>query len=649
MNTTPDFLQEYFEGELKYLKEYFQRVYSASHPEIANNLTLNLEVIDDPSVKTLVNAFALLTARIRKKLDDSLPEIYESLLELAYPDYLCPMPSIATVRFRIKEGANLPASGRKIENRSRLESNDGLGCKFQTCQEVVVWPVRVGSLSAQWDQLLDVDKPKEAKDAVAVIDLELECQHEQGWRGLNGLERLRFFLGVAEISDSLTLYEMLFNDLMLVRFEGTGVDGLPVAWSESPEQAISPTGFDQDEAILPCSDRSFPGFALIRELFAYPSKFLYFDLHGFREISKTFAGKKLKVRFFLKRGPRSHIVIRSESHFHLYCAPAVNLFEMQTDAIPLDQKLIRYEIVPKRGVNEINNYEVYQVTRVYSVDFFKSGGVTEYQPFFRSDHESAGNSAYYWKMTRESAESRFDAASSNRAESLKSAPTGTRCYLSFYQQTDKPTTLSGSTLSIKALCTNRSAPARMKRSQDNSGGAQGEKSDFRTEHDESFAVCLMDMPTLPVYPPDAKNLQWDMISLFSLNYLSLVDSRLGADRLRQLLNTLNLRRSEQNKAWIQTLQKVSHRRISARAPLFHLTAADRKEVLKRPLVQGVGIDIEFQDKNQRSKAFLLASVLNVFFGHFAAANSFTRLTAKSSEPEGLDKTWQPRTGRRQFS
>lgn len=651
MNTTPAFLRNYFEPEKKYLKEYFQNVFASDYPESANELGLNLEKIGDPSVQMIVDSFALLAGRIRKKLDDSLPEIYESLLDLVYPDFQCPMPSIATVRFRLKDGSALPPTGRLVEARSLLESTDELGCKFQTCQPVKVWPIKVSSLNARWEQVSGSEKPREAKEANAVIDLELECMNAQRFSTLSGLESLRFFLGISEsLNDALILHEMMFNDLIAVRYEGVNSAGARVEWTESSDDAVSAAGFGFDESILPSSDRTFPGYALIRELFAYPAKFLYFDLHCLDKAGKLGITDKLKVRFFLKRGPRSKIILRADSHFHLFCTPIVNLFEVDsTDPIDLDMKRLRYEVIPRRDA-DVDRFEVYRVLRVRMNDYFKRGGTTEYRPFLKPDHEFEGKSDFFWRMSREFSETGQGEPRSMPTGKKRVPTTGTRCFLSFHHGSGKPAVLAGSTLTVEALCTNRNTPSKMRRSQDRgtTGSAVG-KSDFSTLQEEAFVVQLLDAPTSPVYAAVGGDLEWDMISLFSANYTSLVDSHLGADRLRQLLNTLSIRRSDSNKSWIASLAHVSHRRVSARAPLFHLSEQERREVVKRPVIQGIGIELEFQNRDQIATSFLLASVLNVFFGMFSSANSFTRLSARHPDPEGYGKTWRPRTGIRQFS
>ena len=47
----------------------------------------------------MIEAFAFLSGRIGLKLDDELPEITESFINLLYPHYLPPIPSMAIAQF----------------------------------------------------------------------------------------------------------------------------------------------------------------------------------------------------------------------------------------------------------------------------------------------------------------------------------------------------------------------------------------------------------------------------------------------------------------------------------------------------------------------------------------------------------------------
>jgi len=61
--------------------------------------------------------------------------------------------------------------------------------------------------------------------------------------------------------------------------------------------------------------------------------------------------------------------------------------------------------------------------------------------------------------------------------------------------------------------------------------------------------------------------------------------------------------------------------------------------------QGVSVDTEFDEEQfVGNGAFLLASVLNRFFGLYSAVNSFTQLRVTTRQRKGVVWAWPPRTG-----
>src|SRR5215813_7983022 len=92
-----DELLGYYERELIFLRRMGAE-FAHKYPKIAARLLLDEEKVEDPHVERMVEAFAFLTARIGLKLEDELPEITESFLNVLYPHYLAPVPSMSIVQ-----------------------------------------------------------------------------------------------------------------------------------------------------------------------------------------------------------------------------------------------------------------------------------------------------------------------------------------------------------------------------------------------------------------------------------------------------------------------------------------------------------------------------------------------------------------------
>ena len=76
-----DELLRYYNSELAFLRK-MGNDFAEAHSAIAGHLKLGSEAEHDPHVGRLVQAFAYLNARTRRKLEDDFPEISASMLEV---------------------------------------------------------------------------------------------------------------------------------------------------------------------------------------------------------------------------------------------------------------------------------------------------------------------------------------------------------------------------------------------------------------------------------------------------------------------------------------------------------------------------------------------------------------------------------------
>ena len=74
-----DDLLPYYESELVFIRKLAQE-FAAAHPQAAARLKLEPTRSADPHVERLIEAFALLSGRVRRKLDDEFPELTDALL-----------------------------------------------------------------------------------------------------------------------------------------------------------------------------------------------------------------------------------------------------------------------------------------------------------------------------------------------------------------------------------------------------------------------------------------------------------------------------------------------------------------------------------------------------------------------------------------
>ena len=139
-------LMRHYESELTFLREMGAE-FAAEFPKVAARLDIANAEVADPYVERLLEGFAFLTARIQLKMEAEFPTFTQSLLQMVYPHYFAPTPSMAIVKFTpdpgIKDtpvGVDLPAG---LELRSLLGTEDQTNCEFRTAHKLRLLPIEV--------------------------------------------------------------------------------------------------------------------------------------------------------------------------------------------------------------------------------------------------------------------------------------------------------------------------------------------------------------------------------------------------------------------------------------------------------------------------------------------------------------------------
>ncbi|RPI76939.1 MAG: type VI secretion system baseplate subunit TssF [Desulfobacteraceae bacterium] len=594
-------LLQYYERELTFIREMGAE-FAVKYPKIAGRLQLEADKCEDPHVERLIESFAFIAGRIHKKIDDDFPAISESLLNVLYPHYVNPIPSMAVVQFNpIK--LNVPAEGYRLDKDLRLYSQpvDGFPCQFTTTQPITLWPVQVTAAGLQ-------DPLKPVKNARQVISIRLEPFEkikisEIAWKNL------RFFLN-GPPQQIYHLYELLCNHACHLELTSTDEKGFVEQLSLKPSDLI-PLGFDPAENMLFYSPRSFPGYLLLFEYFCYPEKFLFIDLHGLDRLSKLNFTDSLEIRIYLDRLPKKDLIVNAET-FCLNAAPAINLFKHPAEPIRVEQQKTEYRVVP--DLRRQKATEVFSVDRVTAVPTADPTAVFEYRPFYSLDHHHDANEAdarrVFWM--------------SRRTPSLKKDDKATEVYLSFADPGLKAAQPGVDSLLVHTTCTNRDLPSRLP-----FGHPSG---DFDLESPapvESIASLIK--PTPSRRPFLAGALHWRLISHLSLNYLSIVQG--GENALKEILKLYDFDDSAATRRQIDGIAKLESRYVTKK--------------IGQSFGRGVEITITFdEDKFIGSGYYLLACVLERFLGQYVSVNSFSQLVVKTLQKKEIVKRWPPRNGER---
>src|SRR6185312_3225069 len=139
-------LLKYYDRELQHIREMGAE-FAEEFPKIAGRLGLEQLECADPYVERLLEGFSFLAARVQLKLDAEFPRFTQHLLEMVYPSYLAPVPSMVIVQFHtdlahggLAKGFVLP---RGTGLKSLLGKDDQTPCEYRTAHATTLWPLEI--------------------------------------------------------------------------------------------------------------------------------------------------------------------------------------------------------------------------------------------------------------------------------------------------------------------------------------------------------------------------------------------------------------------------------------------------------------------------------------------------------------------------
>ena len=606
-------LLEYYERELTYLRQMGGE-FAHKYPKVAGRLLLDPERCEDPHVSRLLEGFALLAARVHRRIDDDFPELCESLIKIIHPGYLRPTPSMTIVECLPDPDQGKKTAGMRIPRGTPLVSKatvEGLPCRFQTAYDVDLWPFSVSA--AEWRQPERMQRPPRATvgvQAVAAARLRLRCQKDVVFTGLP-LSRLRFHLA-GDASVVYSLYELLSDKCIEIQLRDPKDEKKLISLDPSQLRMV---GFDADESLLPFVRRSMDGHRLLQEYFAFPEKFLFFDLEGLEPLAQAGFGEEAEIVFLFssfERSERQQVLELgiNERTFRLGCTPAINLFPQMSEPILLTQTRHDYTIVPDNRHSTV--MEIFSIEEVVATNPRLRQSVV-LEPLHAYRHQ-----------TRDREDLAFWVATRHLNEFGEREPS--TMTISVVDLTGSFTDPEADVLMVRSLCTNFDLPSRFQ------FGAEGGDFDA-TGYAAAKTVTALRRPTASINPSGGQGHLWRLISLLSLNYLSLNEG--GRTAMQEILRLHNLTGSTASDNEVGSILKMNS------APGFALVNSAYGLIPAR----GTQVEMEFDEQQfAGSGAYLFAAVLDRFLASYAAMNSFSQLTARSTLRKEAMGKWPLRAG-----
>ena len=617
-------LLRYYNEELRHLREMGGE-FAQQFPKIAARLGMEGLEVTDPYVERLLEGFAFLAGRIQLKLDAEFPRFTQRLLEIVYPQFLAPTPAMLIARVNPELGDPSLAKGLTLARGSVMHSQPGKAgatlCEFRTAHELTLWPL----------ELTQVEYFGHAA--------ELPMSAVPEWRKYRSGLRLRL-----RTTAGLDFSQLALDDL---RLHCTGLDDVayrlhelicghalgvlvlparrPAAWHEALDgECIEPVGFEDEQALLPQTLHGFEGYRLLQEYFAFPNRFLFFDLCGIGPSLRAHGGNEVDIVILFSRLDNALLQAVDAGCLALNCVPAINLLERRCDRIHVGAGSESFHVVPDR--TRPMDYEVHSIGEVLG---YGAGVQSEWRflPFYNAFHtESAGHNAYF-SMQREP---RLMSQVQQR-DGPRSAYIGSEVYLSVVDAQEAPFASDLRQLGVRALCTNRDLPVLMP-----VGSARGDLTLAQTAPVQNIGVIKG--PSRPLSALREGNLAWKLINQLSLNHLSLTDTdaEQGAAAWREILRLYAPGGDAGAQRQIEGLRSVTMTSVVRRLPMPGPIAFGR----------GVAIAVEIDDHAfEGASAFLFGCALERFVARHVSINGYTQLRLHSAA-RGDILIGRPRCGTR---
>ena len=639
---------DFYERELKLLYEQ-SRDYAAHHSGIAERLGGFDAENMDPGLKALLEGAAFMAARVQLKIKSEFSEFTTSLLDQLLPNYLAPIPSSVLVQatpeyddtnllngLRFKAGSYMDAVYVERERR--------VSCRYRLGSDLSVWPLRMERAeyfpSAAPLQALGLEVQPGTMGGLRLGFQNRSTNPATDTPGVRppgnplhmlALDDLPIHI-IGDLGDANAIYEQLFANCrrITLRYEDSHGDPhfLPV-----PLQMLQQLGFEETDSLYPADERSFLGFEILRDYFAFPQKYIGFRLTGLQPLLRQLTCVDFDLLFEFDAVISRLAPLVNRQRFALYTVPASNLFEMQCSRIPVNPAEHEHQIVADRS--RWLDFEAHRVIDVFAHYPGRPEKVPVYPLYSLPPNSVRLEDALFYTVRRLP---RLPTERERRFGS-QTKYAGTEMFLSLFEPAGLSDTDRVRELSVRALCSNRHLTEQLP------VGDTG--ADFRLTDNTALILKCIFGPTPPmdsVIHAERKQreathpgpMMWRLINLLALNHLGLTD-RGPDDRAGGLKELLAI--------FSDVTDSLTDRQVRGIDSLETRPVVRR---LRQPngfnAARGVEITVTFDEKAfGGSGIMIMGAVLDRFFAEYTAINSFTQ-TIIASTQRGVVMRWPPRAG-----
>lgn len=620
-------LLRHYNQELAHLREMGAE-FAREFPKIAARLGMEGMEVADPYVERLLEGFAFVAARIQLKLDAEFPRFSQHMLEMIYPHFLAPTPSMAICS--IQPNFADPALGVGVEVargtalNSVIPKGEQTACEFRTAHALTLWPIELTEARyVSFAPDLPLDRLALGAPVKGALRLKLRCHAGLKFNEL-AIQNLDFYVNAAE-NIAVQLLELVHGHCLGgVVVAGTASADAQRRFSRLDPSQVGELGFDDTESIIPYDRRSFQGYRLLHEYFAFAQRFMFVRVSGLRAAFSQIDSDECELTLLFDRGEAGLEPLIDADCVALHTTPIVNLFPKRADRIHLSEARFEHHLTVDRA--RPMDFEVFAVSSARGLGVDHASEVA-FQPFYSGFDEDSGHTQRaYFTIRRE------PRALSQKQKLLgpRTGYVGSEVFLSLVDEREAPYSADLRQLAVEVLATNRDLPLLLPI------GAMNALTFQNTLPVEG--VRLLKGPTRPRNAMVEGDYAWRLINHLSLNYLSLFETQggSGVQALRELLRLYSDASDPVARKQIDAVWAVSATPMVSRMPQ------------RGPIVFGRGLNIDLtidESGFAGASGYLLGAVLEKFFARHVSLNSFTRTTLLS-ESRGQIAQWPARAGTR---
>lgn len=456
----------YFHKEMAYLRE-MRELFIEKFPKVAPFLNTDSK---DPDVERIIENLAILTSKIHQELDENIPLIAESLVNIVSPNYTNPIPSVCIQEFSLKSDSK--KNSAVIPKGSVVVSRpiNDVKCKFKTAYDVFLYPLKINKT------YLDNNKSD------YVLKLELSITKDEISLSDIDLNRINLYLGNdVYMSSTLVMWMKTYLKKIIIFCSDSGET------FNLPASSLEVLGLD--DKLLDYEDFGFEAFALLQELFFMPYKFNFISIKDL-DILKSSGSRNFTIEFVFDRSLPNGYFPRVE-HFSLSSTPAINLFDMSAEPILNNNNKNGYRIFLDRA--KIDAYDIVQVTKVVAHSSDTGRRVLKnYKSFERFNFFNGENIDDFYSLG-----DKLDGNLNPYKE------------ISFFSSSQKDQTVT-----VETLCCNGNLPSKLKISEINEFPARPEINTRNITVPTSMQKVAID-----------GNLLWRLVSILSFSYQTILEKK----------------------------------------------------------------------------------------------------------------------------